>query len=78
MLPPMLKVAVAVRKPNILAMWEVFKMIIVPIMPHWNTCFSICNGEGGGACLHVTNGRVNILKLYIMLFLESIHADLRA
>jgi hypothetical protein len=34
MLPHVLKVTVAVCKPNILAMWEVLKMIIVPIMPN--------------------------------------------
>jgi hypothetical protein len=55
-------------------------MITVAIMPNWNACFSICNGEGGrrGEILHVTNGRVDILKLCIMLSHENIHANLRA
>jgi hypothetical protein len=29
-------------------MWGEFKMNIVPIMPNWNACYSINNGEGRG------------------------------
>jgi hypothetical protein len=48
MLPHVLKITVAICKPNILAMWEVLKMITMAIMPNWNACCSIYNGEGGG------------------------------
>jgi hypothetical protein len=78
MLPHVLKVTVAVCNRNILAMWEVLRMITVAIMPNWNACCSIYNGEGAGESLHVTNGRVDILKLCIMFSHENIHTDLRA
>ena len=51
------------------------------IMPNWNACCSIYNDEGGGGggkSLHVTNGRIDILKLCIMRSHENMHADLRA
>jgi hypothetical protein len=48
MLPHVLKITVAVCKPNIWMMWEVLKMMTVAIMPNWNACRSIYNGEGGG------------------------------
>jgi hypothetical protein len=41
MLPHVLKVTVAACKPNILAMWEVLKMITVAIMPNRNACCSL-------------------------------------
>jgi hypothetical protein len=34
-------------KPNILARWEVLKMIIMAIISNWNACYSIHNGESG-------------------------------
>jgi hypothetical protein len=77
MLLHVLKVTVAVCEPNILAKWEGLKMISVPIMPNWNACYSIYDGEGG-AYLHVTNKRVDVLKLGIMLSHENIHDDLNA
>jgi hypothetical protein len=36
------------------------------------------NGEGGEKSLHVTNGRVDILKFCILLSHENMPADLRA
>jgi hypothetical protein len=48
MLPIVIKVTVAVCKPNKLAMWEVLKVITVAIVPNWNACCSLYKGEGGG------------------------------
>jgi hypothetical protein len=80
--PPVPRVTVTLRQPRTKATWTVFQHDDAPEHdPHADTTAMHAAQMGGQVGLkeglHVTHGRVDILKLWLRLYTGDMHANLR-
>jgi hypothetical protein len=80
--PRVLGVTVTLRQPRTMATWTVFQHDDVVEHDQFLNTIAVRAAQMGGQVglkegLHVTDGRVDILKLWLRLYPGDMHADLR-